>query len=126
MKLRAAPSVALVVVASSGLLTLVACDKPAESPVPAPLSASASASSAASAAPASPMSSSAPAASSSAPVVTPPSATPSTESPPSARVPAKEGEMCGGIAGIACGKGLTCGNVMKVPDGSGTCRKANK
>ncbi len=38
---------------------------------------------------------------------------------------AKEGEMCGGFAGIPCGKGLVCGNVMPVLDGSGTCRKGN-
>ncbi len=118
----AAPSVALFVAVSVGLLSLVACDKPAESPV-TPTAASGSTSS--STAP-EPAPSAAPAASSSAPVVTAPSASPSTESPPSARVPAKEGEMCGGIAGIACGKGLTCGNMMKVPDGSGTCRKSNK
>jgi hypothetical protein len=38
---------------------------------------------------------------------------------------AKLGEMCGGFAGIQCQKGLVCGNVMPVADGSGTCRKAN-
>lgn len=124
MKLRAAPSVILFFAVSFGVPSLLACDKPAESPVVVPTAASGTTTSAT--APIEPAPSASPAASSGAPVVTAPSATPSTESPPSARVPAKEGEMCGGIAGITCGKGLTCGNMMKVPDGSGTCRKSTK
>lgn len=39
---------------------------------------------------------------------------------------AKEGEMCGGFAGIPCEKGLVCANVMPVADGAGTCRKGKK
>jgi Kazal-type serine protease inhibitor domain len=39
---------------------------------------------------------------------------------------AAEAEMCGGIAGIACGGGLYCAMEPArcgVPDGSGTCKK---
>ena len=50
---------------------------------------------------------------------------PGTPPVPAGMNQAKEGEMCGGFAGIPCGKGLVCGNVMPVADGSGTCRKGN-
>ncbi|HEX7664545.1 MAG TPA: hypothetical protein VF407_08545 [Polyangiaceae bacterium] len=32
------------------------------------------------------------------------------------------GGHCGGIAGFQCAKGLVCADMMKVPDGMGTCK----
>lgn len=54
-----------------------------------------------------------------------PETPPKPEDNPGGPPLAKLGEMCGGFAGIQCQKGLVCGNVMPVADGSGTCRKAN-
>lgn len=39
--------------------------------------------------------------------------------------PVAECQMCGGIAGIICGSGLTCNLVGSYPDASGTCVKTN-
>jgi hypothetical protein len=39
------------------------------------------------------------------------------------RMQAKEGELCGGIAGIACESGLTCRNQASYPDAAGTCER---
>jgi len=95
------------------LLALAACDPPAAPPPlpppPAPPSAPPSAAAAPSAAP------------------TATATKPEPKAPEAAgATPAKEGEMCGGFAGIPCEKGLVCGNVMPVADGSGTCRKGTK
>jgi hypothetical protein len=52
-------------------------------------------------------------------------AAPTPDAPPTGgRARAKEGQMCGGIAGIMCEEGLNC--VMPGPthpDQSGTCKK---
>jgi hypothetical protein len=53
-------------------------------------------------------------------------ATPSAPTPPAtpARPGQKEGDLCGGIAGLQCAEGLTCKMVGKAhPDQAGTCTK---
>jgi hypothetical protein len=79
-------------------------------------------------APTTPDSSAAPTATT--PPTTPPTASTAPTPPPQdtpgtpARPSAKEGEMCGGIAGIQCATGLTCKMPGPVyPDKSGTCAK---
>ena len=58
-----------------------------------------------------------------------PSSTKTPMAPPDevvAATVAAEGEMCGGIAGIACGEGLYCAmaeGTCNVADGSGTCTR---
>lgn len=61
-----------------------------------------------------------------APATTATAATPSAPTPaaPPVRPGQKEGDLCGGIAGLQCAEGLTCKMVGKAhPDQAGTCIK---
>lgn len=54
-----------------------------------------------------------------------PASTTTPDPAPVTRTAASEGQMCGGIAGIACGAGLYCNNEgghCGAADQSGTCR----
>jgi len=45
---------------------------------------------------------------------------------PTAKTPAKEGELCGGIAGIPCVEGLECRILSDYPDAGGLCMRKTK
>ena len=49
--------------------------------------------------------------------------TPTTQPSAGNGTTAKEGELCGGIAGIVCADGLTCKLDGNYPDAAGTCVK---